>query len=329
MTLLTVTLAAFTAAADLSAAEAEVPRAPLEARAAIQQSLAFLEKDGVGWWKGKKCAGCHHVSMMVWTHYEARKHGFAVNDAALQEQQQYAIDHYLSNPDFAPTGQDKGFPEKGPGPGAVYLALGLRAAETPEPAAAEMLAKLSAHFASKQSDNGSWPTKTNQAPLVDGHEGLTLMTLLALDPKDPSPAVQESRKKALNWLKETPSRDENQLVAYRLLAAVAAVAAEDASEVQKRVEQLRAAQSSDGGWSQVKDRRPDALATGQALYALAAAGVSPDDDAVVRARSWLTRTQRDDGSWLVKTRGKSNDVVISYYGTGWAALGLMKTLPSN
>lgn len=326
MTLLTVTLAAFTAAADLSVAEAEVPRAPLEVRAAVQQSLAFLEKDGVGWWKGKKCAGCHHVSMMVWTHHEAKKHGFAVNDAALQEQQQYAIDHYLSNADFAPTGQDKSFPEKGPGPGAVYLALGLRAAATPEPAAVEILAKLSAHFAAKQSDNGSWPTKLSQAPLVDGHEGLTLMTLLAFDPKDPAPAVQEARKKALAWLKENPSRDENQLVSYRLIAAVAA---EDAGEVQKRVEQLRATQTSDGGWPQVKDRRPDALATGQALYALAAAGVTPDDEAVVKARSWLTRTQRDDGSWLVKTRGKSNDIVISYYGTGWAVLGLMKTLPAK
>src|SRR5262249_34665479 len=77
---------------------------------------------------------------------------------------------------------------------------------------------------------------------------------------------------------------------------------------------------------QIKDRASDALATGQALVALAAAG-SARDEAVQRAWSFLLKTQRDDGSWLVPTRvAKGHDVIIRYNGSGWATIGLVRTL---
>ena len=89
-------------------------------------------------------------------------------------------------------------------------------------------------------------------------------------------------------------------------------------------------QNADGGWSQVAGRPSDALATGQALYALGTVGTPGTDPAVRRAWSFLLDAQQGDGSWRVETRvPKGTDPVISYYGSGWAVLGLMRTLPEK
>ena len=81
--------------------------------------------------------------------------------------------------------------------------------------------------------------------------------------------------------------------------------------------------------------KSDAFATGQALYALAEAGRKPDDPAVAKARAFLARTQRADGSWEMASRpggpgGKSakNLAPITYVGSAWAILGLIRSAPA-
>ncbi|MEX0717906.1 MAG: hypothetical protein WD066_15030, partial [Planctomycetaceae bacterium] len=60
-----------------------------------------------------------------------------------------------------------------------------------------------------------------------------------------------------------------------------------------------------------------------------------DSPAIRRARAFLSKTQRKDGSWFVPTRNKGkpqgNDDgdVTSYFGTGWAVIGLARTLPAE
>jgi squalene cyclase len=97
-------------------------------------------------------------------------------------------------------------------------------------------------------------------------------------------------------------------------------------------QQLRSAQNSDGGWSQITKAKSDAYATGQALYALAEAGAKPDDDAVRRAQAFLAKTQRQDGGWAMTSRGilPSGKVAtklepITHAGSAWAVLGLIRT----
>jgi hypothetical protein len=42
----------------------------------------------------------------------------------------------------------------------------------------------------------------------------------------------------------------------------------------------------------------------------------------------LTRTQTKDGSWTVPIRAQKNTgKAISHFGSGWAAIGLLHTLP--
>jgi hypothetical protein len=94
-------------------------------------------------------------------------------------------------------------------------------------------------------------------------------------------------------------------------------------------------QNSDGGWSQFPTLPSDAYATGQALYALNAAGGMPATDPVyAKGVKFLLDTQAADGSWHVKTRSiwlqpyfesgfpYGHDQWISAAGTGWAVIAL-------
>ena len=297
---------------------------PQEVRAAIGRSLPFLEGEGVAWKETKGCTSCHHVPMMIWTHHEAEKHGFTIDKGAVEEAESWALGQYLKHPEFMPTGQDRSFPRRGPGPGSVYLALGVGAAGHKGGPAAEALGKLSGHFAGMQEGDGSWAIKQSTPPLVDGDDVATMLILLAMDKSD-TDAVGEARRKALDWLEQAPRRDETQPLALR---AMVAARFGKADEAKRSADRLRGRQAEDGGWGQVAGRPSDALATGQALCALVAAGEPHDSPAIRRARRFLLGGQRDDGSWLVKTRTpKGHDEIVTYYGTGWATIGLMRSLP--
>jgi hypothetical protein len=90
-------------------------------------------------------------------------------------------------------------------------------------------------------------------------------------------------------------------------------------------------QNADGGWSQAPDMASDAWATGQALYALAHAGLKSSDPVIRRAHDFLIKTQRDDGSWPMTSRparpGDESDSLIPITGAGsaWAVLGLTRS----
>ena len=105
-----------------------------------------------------------------------------------------------------------------------------------------------------------------------------------------------------------------------------------AAEREPLVRRIHDRQNADGGWSQSKDMASDAWATGQALYALAHAGIKPDDPAIARAHAFLIKTQRDDGSWLMTSRpttaggnGSSSLIPITGAGSAWAVLGLVRS----
>ena len=89
----------------------------------------------------------------------------------------------------------------------------------------------------------------------------------------------------------------------------------------------------DGGWGQLPDAANDAYATGQALYVLSLAGMKNDNAEVRRAVAFLVGNQKEDGSWPMKRRGHKGvmtgdfTVPIVYFGSAWATLGLMRTVP--
>jgi squalene-hopene/tetraprenyl-beta-curcumene cyclase len=54
-----------------------------QVRKAVERSLPFLEKEGVGWIQKHDCLSCHHVPFMLWSHQEARGRGFELDEKKL------------------------------------------------------------------------------------------------------------------------------------------------------------------------------------------------------------------------------------------------------
>jgi squalene-hopene/tetraprenyl-beta-curcumene cyclase len=75
-----------------------------------------------------------------------------------------------------------------------------------------------------------------------------------------------------------------------------------AEEWEPLTRRIKERQNIDGGWSQAKDMASDAWATGQALYALAHAGIKPNASAISRAHAFLIKTQHENGSWPMTSR---------------------------
>ncbi|MEX2558500.1 MAG: prenyltransferase/squalene oxidase repeat-containing protein, partial [Pirellulales bacterium] len=261
-TLLAIGVPGFALAAD--------PPAVPDARKLVERSLPFLEKEAVAWVAEKKCVTCHHVPMMLWTHYEAKRRGFAVNENAAKELQGQALTQYLGHAELMPTAQDASFLEKPLGPGTVYLSLAIKAHPSPGGEVQKALHRLTANFVKHQNEDGSWTTKLNQPPMIDGHDVTTMLILLAMS-TGPEGERRDVWERALTWLKSEPMREETQAMALRLLIAIRCG---NRQEVQRLASLLRFKQREDGGWGQTPDLRSDALATGQALYALSAARTS-------------------------------------------------------
>jgi len=110
------------------------------------------------------------------------------------------------------------------------------------------------------------------------------------------------------------------------------VAGKPPKELEAAIDRLLFQQNKDGGWGQEKDLKSDAYATGQALYFLSVAGVNSDRAEIRRGVSFLVASQRENGSWPMTSRAHpgakpfTNPVPITYFGSAWATLGLMRSV---
>src|SRR5262249_10167341 len=105
--------------------------------------------------------------------------------------------------------------------------------------------------------------------------------------------------------------------------------------------ELRKRQRPDGGWAQRDGMESDAYATGSALVALhRAGGLATDDPVYRRGLSYLLGTQREDGTWYVRSRSRpfqlyfesgfphGKDQFISLAASSWATTALALSLPA-
>jgi len=69
------------------------------------------------------------------------------------------------------------------------------------------------------------------------------------------------------------------------------------------------------------------------MYFLSLAGMASDRREFQRAVARLAKDQQKDGSWPMTSRAHpgakpmTNPVPITYFGSAWATLGLMRSLP--
>jgi hypothetical protein len=299
--------------------------------AAIDRGLAFLAKDALAWKAEHNCASCHHAAFVVWAMREAKVRGHAVDEPVLAE-----MTKWLAESGDGKTGvpRPEGIP-KALNTKAMYFALGLEAEPKPDETAQAGLKLLLNTVKGDQLDNGSWAAWPDTRPPIFGKsdESMTALATLALLP---AAATDDTAKaaidKAIQWLAETNTDDDPQSVAMRLV--LWRRLGRPAEECDPLARRIRERQNADGGWSQAPEVASDAWATGQALYALAHAGIQSDDRLVGRAHGFLVRTQRDDGSWPMTSRptkpgdlGCKSLVPITGAGSAWAVLGLVRSRP--
>src|SRR5262249_21804004 len=203
---------------------------------------------------------------------------------------------------------------------------------------AEERRQIAGHLLRHQEEDGSWawssaPAKNRPPPFFESDEVATLLACLALGPQAPSDPKEASaaREKAAAWLARTEPADTTQAAALRLLVKVRS--GESAKKLEPEIDRFLRRQNRDGGWGQRPDLPSDAYATGQALYVLRLAGLKRDRAEVARAEAFLVAGQKDDGSWPMTPRAHpdakpgTNPVPITYFGSAWATLGLMRPAP--
>ena len=130
----------FAAIATGAPALPESPAGVPEIRQAVEKSLLFLEKDGLAW-ETTKCVSCHHGPWMMWSGYEAKKRGFAVNDASLEKVRATMLKAYDTHPKMQPTSRDVMHDLS---INVIYLILGMGAAGEPEAPGTQVPARQSA-----------------------------------------------------------------------------------------------------------------------------------------------------------------------------------------
>ncbi len=130
-----------------------------------------------------------------------------------------------------------------------------------------------------QNEDGSY-TPNGQLPgqrrsKSEGAEVSTLWAALALNTIPEMEGATASRDKALKWLQQAKPGKSTEWLAVRILVEQKI---DQLKNVNKYIELLRKRQNEDGGFGWMEGDTSDALATGQALYAILSTGI---DDPLV------------------------------------------------
>lgn len=304
---------------------------------AVERGLAFLQADAAKWRKERSCATCHHGTMTVWALSEARSRGYPVDETTFRDMASWTKER-LENID-KPRDTRPGWSMVSTP--AVYLALMALAVPTQDAVSPDELKRIGGHLLRHQEADGSWawssaPAKNRPPPVFESDEVVTLLAYMDLapqvpaDPAEKSPA-RDSRARAVTRLEQQKPGESTQARAFQLFRDVRA--GKPPTERQSAIERLLTLQHEEGGWGQEKGLASDAYATGQALYFLNLAGVSRDRPEILRGVTFLTASQKEDGSWPMTSRSHpgatpmTNPVPITYFGSAWGTLGLLRSLP--
>jgi hypothetical protein len=306
-------------ALTLGAAPTQATPTVDEVRSAVQRSIPYIEGKGEWWIGEKKCVSCHRAGNMVWALGAAREKGFAVSPR-LNEWFGWSLEKSLAKNDQG--GIDGAANREG-------VAQLLLAREFfPGGGRAETYRQLQNVIAQGQQPDGGWKPggqlPSQKRPADETAVVSTAWVALAL----PADAPGDVLKNAVGRVSASPPGQSTEWYAVALLLAERTG---DRPRARDLIGKLRSQQQADGGWGWTVGESSDALGTGMALYALLRAGVGRDDASIRRAQAFLVGTQRDDGSWPVhgtKANKKASiEETAVYWGTTWAALALVESLP--
>jgi ankyrin repeat protein len=296
-------------------------------RQAISAALPLLYDASAEFFKRSGCTSCHHNVLPAIAFAAARSAGIFVNSEKVRR-------NYLQSAAWVNGNREAFFQDVRFAGGATtvaYLLWGLDSDRHDRDRATDAAIH---HLAGSQSINGAWRVRSDRPPIESGGVAPTALSIRALRTyMIPGRKAEFERRirRASKWLAEYPARTGEEK-AMRLLGLVSAGA--NAESIRTAATTLAADQRKDGGWAQLSTLSSDAYATGQALYALQAAG-RLTRASLANGTRFLLRTQLADGSWHVRSRAfpiqpnyfdtgfpHGRDQWISAAATSWACIGL-------
>lgn len=301
---------------------------PSDLKGALGRSIGLLQRVHANFINEGGCVACHGQNLTALAVRAAKHAGAAVDEAMAAEQLKIVKLHWSSL-------EQPLLQQEGPGGGTdtvVYAMFHLAA----EGAPADRMTDAMVHYiAAEQRAAGNWHRGgISRAPMSDGDFSRTSMAIRCLRLYGAAGRrVEFDRRvaRAAAWLRAAaPLTTEDR--AMQLLGLKWSGA--HTGSLQSQLGALIAQQRADGGWAQSPDLLSDAYATGEALYTLHELGVAATAAAYRRGVDYLLRSQRDDGSWHVRSRAPKfqpyfqsgfphdHDQWISAAGTAWAATAL-------
>jgi ankyrin repeat protein len=306
------------------------------AEAAVKKILPLIETSGEPVFKNRSCVSCHSNSLPAMTVALARKKGFSVNEEQAKKELGFAVATDMPYLEPMRLGSTIGGASNTLG----YTLVGMAAASYP----ADALTDAHIHYLSiHQSPDGAWRNNSYRPPEEYSPFTTTAVVLRAIR-LYPIPGRREEFENrvsnAKRWLLSAKAYSvEERAMQLNGLADAGASASERAPFVKA----LKAAQNSDGSWSQLPGIPGEAYATGEALYALHVSGDEPTKEPVYqKGVQWLLRNQLADGSWFVPTLAvpvqphtfesgfpHGWNQFASEAGSSWATIALLFTLPDK
>ena len=307
--------------------------APARITTAVESGLNVLRKGTFNFAKERNCFTCHHQTLPMLAQVTARKHGFKIDENLLREQARFTHEAFAER---------KPTLRKGAGIGgrSMTVAYGLWALDLADWNPLETTEAMATYLKKTQEENGRFFANKNRPPLEDSPVTGTFLAAYYLDKfagEDEREDAAAAVRKAADWLlafKPVRLEDWN----FRLWGCSALELGAPQIEASRKA--VLAAQRPNGGWAQLPAMEPDAYATGQSLWILQETGFPTNSPEYRMGVRYLLETQRDDGSWLVKTRSKpiqkyfesgfphGVDQFISICGTSWAVAALAATQPA-
>jgi ankyrin repeat protein len=322
-------------AAALSPAPASrgVPRPAADA---VTRAIARLQPVGPAFNNRTKCNSCHNQNIPGMAITSARRHGIATDESLATHSMDVTMKQWAGRREAVLLGDTNG---GGFQANSLYTLLEMAEAHAPgNPTSDALVFGLASH----QLPDGSLPLVTDiRPPLTGSTVTVTAMFIRALReyaPEGRRAEMEHRASLAAAFITKVSPRDTQEQV-FKMLALLWSSAPE--SDVAREQSALVALQRADGGWAQMPSMSTDAFASGQALWALHAAGMQASSPVYQKGVDYLLKSQLEDGTWFVRTRafgfqpyfetgfphGRSQ--FISTVATSWAALALTATLESN
>lgn len=307
-------------AAAAPAHDANVPRRSIPA--AVQQALSMVEKQSYNFIRIGGCNSCHSQDLASAADGFARSRGLSV-PAEIPQLPQSMMPSPERLMDFGIV--------SAPSTAWELVDFGMNGV----PASAYTDAAVRA-IKAMQTPQGNWSANESRRPPMSAGDfqaaAVCIYAIRHYTPKGGEATSEQAIARAVGWL-ESANPKTTQDRAFQALALV--WANESSQSAERAARALVAMQRADGGWSQLPGLGSDAYATGQALFALSAAGkMRPSDPVYQKGIDYLLRTQAADGTWRVATRSiwlqpyfesgfpYGRDQFISTAGTAWASMAL-------